>query len=475
MPQAWLVAWVALVPLFVTFERAAARLVTVAAVAYAVTLFEVDITTWVAPASARYFGLEPWTASELTVTAMGMLAAGYGLVLGTAVRLHLRSGQRLGVVWYGAVWCLWEASRMVVPPFLPTACLGSSQRAAPGVLQLASVTGIAGVTALVAATNAALARLWLARRPSPSLAVVAATILAVVVWGTARPERTTSAGPRVVLVDGDAAGVAESTLERYIAATRVVDAQHPALIIWPESALAVDPTRDAAAWDRLRGFVAELGIPVLTGGIGSALDADGGLVLFNSVHFVRPQHGMLSYHKQLLIPLAESWPAVLGTPPAGLDPVAAGGDFTLFGDATTRFGPLICFEITHARGAQALAARGARFLVNVNNDVWFGDREEPHWVWALIRAIESGRAVARASNRGTSAIIDPFGRVIVSARATDGPMALAGTIPDPVDTIYLRTGEVFLPACLLVVALGLVPRRSPLKAPGSMGATRRPP
>jgi len=271
-----------------------------------------------------------------------------------------------------------------------------------------------------------------------------------------------------VLVDGAAREMAESTLDRYIAATTAVDAPGAALVVWPESALVVDLAYDVAAWKRLSGFVAALGTPLATGGIGSALGSDGEMVRFNSVHFVRPGHGMLSYHKQVVIPIAESWPAILGTPPAALDPVVPGREFALFGDGPARFGPLICFEITDARSARTLAARGARFLVNVNNDAWFVGREAPHWAWALVRAVESGRAVARASNGGTSAIVDPFGRVIASTRATNGPTVLAGAIPDPVDTVYVRTGEVFLPLCLLVVVAGVLPRRRRVTAPGSM-------
>ena len=469
-----MLAWGALVPLLVTFERAPARFVLCAAVAYMLVLFETDVTPWLAPAVARYFDLAPPTATPITVVGMGMLGAGYGMVLATAVALRRRSGRPLGVVWCAALWCVWESLRTIVPPFLPASWLGISQRAAPGVLQLASVTGIAGVTALVAAMNAAMARLWIGRRPPASLAVVATIAVAVMVWGAARPTDRPSAGARVVLVDGDAGRMTESTLDRYIAATPPVDARQPTLVVWPESALPVDLTQDTATWERLRRFVADLGVPLLTGGIGSALADDGRRVPFNSVHFVRPQHGMLSYHKQLLIPIAESWPTAFGTPPAGLDPVAAGRAFEVFGDDTWRFGPLICFEITDAHSARTLAARGARFLVNVNNDVWFGDREAPHWVWALVRAIESGRAVARASNRGTSAIIDPFGRVIAATHSTDGPVALAGAMPDPVDTVYLHTGEVFLPACVLVVLLGFLPRRSRLTAADSMGAWRNP-
>ena len=64
-----------------------------------------------------------------------------------------------------------------------------------------------------------------------------------------------------------------------------------------------------------------------------------------------------------------------------LAPVAAGRELVLFGDAAWRFGTLICSEITDATAARRFAALGARLLVSVNNDVWFGDPEAPHVVW----------------------------------------------------------------------------------------------
>src|SRR5262249_39487324 len=102
-----------------------------------------------------------------------------------------------------------------------------------------------------------------------------------------------------------------------------------------------------------------------------------------------------------------------------------------------------------------------------------GEHEAPHLVWARIRAVESGLPVVRATNQGTSAIIDPFGRVIASARSVGHPVVLAGAVPGPMDTLYVKTGDVFLPACVLVVLGGLVPRRR-LRATGRM-VTRGPP
>jgi len=238
--------------------------------------------------------------------------------------------------------------------------------------------------------------------------------------------------------------------------------------VWPESAIPDDLAFDRAAWLRLSAFVDELGTTLATGAVGSAVRSDGGIIRFNSVHVIRPRHGMLSYHKRLPVPLAESWPAALGAPPPSLDPVAAGRELVVFDVGTTRFGSLICFEIADAPSARALAARGARFIVNVTNDVWFAGGRAPHEVWVIVRAVESGRPVVRAPNLGTAAIVDPFGRAVTSARATGGPAVLAGAIPDPVDTVYVRTGEVFLPLCLVVVGAGLLPRRRRVIPPGSM-------
>ena len=114
----------------------------------------------------------------------------------------------------------------------------------------------------------------------------------------------------------------------------------------------------------------------------------------------------------------------------------------------------------HGRAAaRRLAALGARFVVSVNNDVWFGDREAPHVVWARIRAVESGLPVVRASNRGTTGVIDPLGRWVAARRATEAPGFLAAAVPAPAGSTYDRTGEVFLPACLVVAVAGLVPIR----------------
>jgi apolipoprotein N-acyltransferase len=465
-PLGWVLAWMALVPLLVVATRAAPRRVAVAAMAYVFTLLFIDVPPWLTPAVGRYFHFAPPRDTLAVALATGLVALVSGIPLALALALRRRNARPLGVLFPAALWAVWEPLRALIPPCFPVSMLATSQADVLPVLQIASLTGVAGITALVAAGNAALAGIVpvasTRRRPWAALALVAALAGAAGWWGNARLARVPldAAAPavRVLLVDGAAATAAESTLERYLAVTAAHVDPPPDLIVWPESALPIDLERDADAWTRLRAFVDAHGTALVTGAAGRAPSESGWLEQYNSVHVFRPRYAMQTYHKRLLVPFAESWPALLGAPPAGLEPVAAGSALLVAETASARFGPLVCFEITDAASARTLAARGAGFIVNVNNDAYWGDAA-PHVVWARIRAVESGLPVARGTNGGTSAVFDPVGRIVATARSAGEPTVLAALVPAPIDTVYVRTGEVFLPLCLLVVLAGLAPRR----------------
>jgi apolipoprotein N-acyltransferase len=197
-------------------------------------------------------------------------------------------------------------------------------------------------------------------------------------------------------------------------------------------------------------------MPLLAGGPGVARGPDREPARFNSAHLVRPGHGLASYHKRNLVPLAETWPArlpLIGSPPPDLAGLSAGAEATVFPLGESAFGVLICFEITDAAGARMLAQRGARFIVNLTNDAWFAtSARPPHLPWAAVRAVESGLPVVRAANAGPSALFDRFGRMISERR---GPGLFAATVPPPGPTLYGRGGHAFLGACAAVVAGGI--------------------
>ncbi|HYR96608.1 MAG TPA: apolipoprotein N-acyltransferase [Candidatus Binatus sp.] len=473
---AWL-AWVALVPLFAALAGATRREAVGCAVAYTMTFALGGLEPWFARATSAYFGIALGWTVVLTAVPLAVLAVAHGSILGAVLAARPRPGP-WDVVWCGAVWTCWETLRVFVIPYYPAAFLGLSQHATIPVLQLASLTGVAGVTFVIVAFNVGVASLLssASRRRRAAAALTGLALAAGTVgWGALRVARAGDpepGGPRIVAIDIDAPERSASTLERYLASSAEPAATHPALLVWPESALAADVEHDRPTWTALDAFVATHGTALLAGGPGSARRDGRGPARFNSAHLLSPGHGMQSYHKRGLVPFAERWPAILGAPPADLTSLDAGEEATVFPLGDSAFGVLICFEITDAAGARDLARGGARFIVNITNDAWFAaSARPPHLPWAAVRAVETGLPVVRAANAGVSGVFDRFGRQVAFSRPRGGPAVLAANVPPPAPSLYARRGDLFLAACVVAVLAGLAssggstPRRTHRRSP----------
>src|SRR5947207_13646175 len=94
---------------------------------------------------------------------------------------------------------------------------------------------------------------------------------------------------------------------------------------------------------------------------------------------------------------------------------------------------------------------------------------------AVFRAVETRRYLVRAATTGTSAVVDPYGRLIGSL-----PPGTAGVLTTPVVgrrtlTPYVRLGDLFALACAGIAAAALVGqprqlaqrRRSPPRVPAA--------
>jgi apolipoprotein N-acyltransferase len=118
---------------------------------------------------------------------------------------------------------------------------------------------------------------------------------------------------------------------------------------------------------------------------------------------------------------------------------------------------MICFESIFPATARRFAAKGARFLVNITNDQWFGRSAAPwqHLTMAVFRAVETRAGIARAANTGVSCVIDPSGRIRGPSRLFE-PATLITRVPlaPLTSTFYVRHGDWVMILAAFCVGIG---------------------
>ena len=100
---------------------------------------------------------------------------------------------------------------------------------------------------------------------------------------------------------------------------------------------------------------------------------------------------------------------------------------------------LICYEIIFSNEVMRSEYR-ADFIVNLSNDAWFDKNSGPyqHFSNAKFRSVEYGLPLIRSSNKGISAIIDPYGRVIKKLSLNDEG-SIYSRLPEKIsETFYER-------------------------------------
>ena len=358
---------------------------------------------------------------------------------------------------------------------LPWGTLAQTQHHNLPLLQAAGVIGEHGVTFLVALGNAALAALCL-RQERKSAAVAILILLTVHAWGatelvspaSGEPIRVAAIQPNIQIGDRTTEAGRDVNLTRLERLTREAASTHPDLIVWPESAIPGDLS-DPSLISRLQRLSHETGVPLILGAAQVEKFATGDSLLtigrraFNTAHLFQPSGSTsLPYRKRMLVPFAEYLPHADVIPwPEWLAPrvteLTAGDHGQLFTLAPRiSVGALICWENLFSDLTRESVNSGAQLLVQLTNDVWFGQTAAPkqHNLMSVMRAVETRTPVVIASNTGPSQVIDGHGRVVVATSGsflestTAGVVALGGG-----GTVYSRTGDWFVLLTPLVAIL----------------------
>jgi apolipoprotein N-acyltransferase len=234
------------------------------------------------------------------------------------------------------------------------------------------------------------------------------------------------------------------------------------IVVWPEvpAPFSLQDTNFLARAQRMArgagdGFL--VGVidwkPLPGGGIGASnsaalLDSAGALnFLYDKIH---------------LVPFSEyvPWRKYLGF---------AGGITSLIGDfqhgseykigrvSSGPFGVFICYEAIFPNEVRRFTLAGAEVLINISDDGWFGGSGAPeqHLAMARVRAVENRRWLLRDTNDGITVSVDPYGRI-----AAQLPPHIRGELDAPYGfrsdlTLYTRSGD-WLPWLCVLAALVLL-------------------
>ena len=245
-------------------------------------------------------------------------------------------------------------------------------------------------------------------------------------------------------------------------------AERPDLLVWPETALPCYLGIRPQCRQRVVSLVDSLGIPLLTGASDFDLERR---EPYNAAFFLQPhQDEMQRYAKMHLVPFGErtpfrdripllrdiDWTALTGA--LGPAEFAPGRERTLFAHPRAPFAVLICFEAVFPDLVRRSVRQGARLLVNITNDSWFGDTAGPyqHANLAILRAVENRTSIARSASTGISLFIDPYGRVFGATDLFAAAVAVGELPLRTAATLYTRHGDLFAHGTLALSLLGLI-------------------
>ena len=383
------------------------------------------------------------------------------------------AARRAGRAWLALSAFGYAAAEYAYPQLFPSP-LAASLHGVPRLLQPLELFGPTGMTLLIALVNAAVAAVVLRARTSPrslpKLVYAAAAAWALVIgYGALRiPEvqaRMARAPKlRVGIVQANLGAwqkrdePAEGRRRHIEQSLHLERGVHPDLLIWPETALQ-SPV--PAASISLAPFIAPLRTPLLVGAVTHRSERGRGQ-LYNSAFLVDARGRVLGRADKIelvpfgeYIPLGERFP-VLYDLSRGSGQLSPGGGLHALPLRGYRVGALICYEdILSGHVRRLVADTDPHLLVDITNDAWFGRSHAPaqHLALSTLRSIEHRRSLARASNSGPSAVVDPLGRVVTEAplfvrRNLNAEVALmSGRTP------FAHTGDLVGPLALLACVL----------------------
>lgn len=406
---------------------------------------------WIRPTLAEYGGLNAplaWLAFLLFALAKGAHLAVFAWLAGYII--HSPWHRPWAIPALAALWVGIERTHGTLG--FAWLALGDAGITMSVPMRLAPLAGVYGLSFVFAMLNAAVV-LAVLRRPRRDLLPLLALPLLLLLpeLPEREPGRLTALTiqPNVAMeASEDEAAIrgrmALRSLEGALAAPP------PSLILWPEVPAGLYYDADPALREEVGRLAVVARVPLLFGAVTHTRENApmNSAVLIDTSGAERAR-----YSKINLVPFGEFVPPLfewVGKVSDEAGNFAPGTQRTVMDFGRARAGVFICYESAFPDFVRQYARDGASVLVNLSNDGYFfrTSARAQHLAVVRMRAAENRRWILRSTNDGTTASIDPAGRVMHTLppfRETSGRLPF-NAVNDV--TPYSRHGDWFAWTCL---------------------------
>jgi apolipoprotein N-acyltransferase len=431
----------------------------------------------------QYGNVDPWLSAgilSLFGIAGGVIWSTFSMSIAFVAR---RKGIAFACLLAPFFWVTLEFARTHLPYIgFPWNLTGYAASNSLALLQLTPITGIWGLSFLIAAYGSFLAYAVLIKKPQVWKTTLAVTIaLLVIAIGGSYLVPTAVAHHIAHLVQtnfpqseqypSDWMQIHAGELDQLAQISIDAAKKTPGLIVWPEVP-APFSMQDPSFSARMVRIAKESGSEFLVGVVDWQKNANGNAKnqwsAYNSAVLLDASgRRTYAYNKIHLVPFGEyvplrEWLTFAGRLTADISDFTPGVEYTV-GHADRPFGTFICYEAIFPNEIRRFAANGAELLINISNDGWFGRSAAPaqHLMMSRVRAIESRRWMLRDTNNGFTVSVDPYGRIVARL-----PTDIRGELEAPYDfrsdiTPYVRFGDWLCWLCLftslLIVGIAFAP------------------
>ena len=417
-------------------------------------------------------------------------------------------------VWAIGVWWLRRStglpSTLIAPPlwvtleyvrahffFLSCPCnlLGHSQYLQHDLVQITAFTGTYGLSFFIVLVNVTFVQMLLHMRtlsprrsttcqPTrlPTGAMIACLVILVASVGYGEVilgEGRTPGRIKVAAIQGNTSQYdqweprhRDAIIAKYARLTRDAARHAPGLIIWPESAVPGDVLHREFLQNTLGRLAREVNTSLLVGSAEEGKFEKEQLLgkYYNALVLISPKGEIEDEYRKIgLVPFGEyvplkgivEWPDFVASNMGNLLP---GEKHTVFQIDDVTFSGMICWEVMFPELFREFVKKGAGFIVNATNEVWFGKTALSYQYLAMTAMLGAQNRVAtvRVGNSGVTAFIDEFGRITKRLKDQAGEELfiegiLVGDMPvTPGGTFYTHYGDLFAFLQILVsIGFGL--------------------